>query len=423
MLREFSQFFPTEGVKILLVLFLSFLIGLEREEHKDVAKQYSFGGVRTFPLIGLIGYVMALLSGNQRVPLVVGFAVIGALLVVSYRHKLLTRETSGVTSEMSALGTYLLGALVYYGYFWIATTIAVASMFLLELKVTLEGLTKRIAPEEILTFTKFLLLTVVILPVLPNEAFTQFQINPFKTWLVVVAVSAVSYGSYVLFNLTKGKGGVVISAFLGGAYSSTVTTVALAKRASHEQRAHLFSGAVLIASGVMYLRLILLLALFNRGLVYVLGLPFLFLAGVAILAGWLWSRIPDARVESPQREFQPQNPLELRAALLFAALFLAMLVATRLAAVYLGHKGIYALAAIMGVTDVDPYIMGMAQSAGSLTPLLVSAISILLAAVSNNLVKGIYAYSFADRKTGAESLGLLAGLAVLGLTPLLWLWK
>src|SRR5712692_6860424 len=112
MLREFSQFFPAEGAKLLLVLFLSFLIGLEREEHKAKAEHYSFGGVRTFPLIGLIGYAMALLSGNQLLPVTIGFGVIGTFLVVSYRHKLSTQETAGITSEVSALATYLLGALV-----------------------------------------------------------------------------------------------------------------------------------------------------------------------------------------------------------------------------------------------------------------------------------------------------------------------
>ena len=123
-------------------------------------------------------------------------------------------------------------------------------MLLLELKVALEGLTKRIAPDDIFTFTKFLLLTAVILPILPNEQFSQFQINPFKTWLVVVAVSAVSYGSYVIQRLTKGQGGVILASILGGAYSSAVTTVVLARRASREGQPHLFSGGTLIASGV-----------------------------------------------------------------------------------------------------------------------------------------------------------------------------
>ncbi len=418
--KDLIQFFPAEGAKILLVLALSFLIGLEREEHKAGQEHYSFGGVRTFPLIGLIGYAMALLSGDQLLLPAIGFAVIGALLLVSYLHKLATENAAGATSEVSALATYLLGALVYHGYFWIATTLAVISMFLLELKETLEGLSRRIAPEEIFTFTKFLLLTAVILPVVPHQNFTQFQINPFKTWLVVVAVSGVSYGSYLLLRVTKDRGGIVISAVLGGAYSSTVTTVALAKRAAQEKQAHLFSGGILIASGMMYLRLTLLLALFNRGLARMLGLPFILLAALAIVSGWLWSRIPDQASTKVRREFQPKNPLELRTALLFAAIFLAMLVLTRLAVAYWGNKGMYGLAALMGVADVDPFILGVTQGN---TPLLVGAASIVLAAASNNLAKGIYARSFADRQTGFQSLCLLAALTVLGLAPLLWLLR
>ena len=415
--------FPHEGVKILVVLFLSFLIGLEREERRTDPAHYSFGGVRTFPLIGLIGYAMALLSGSQLIPLAIGFVVVGALLVVSYIHKLSTEKSSGVTTEVSALGTYLLGALVYHDQLWIATTIAVISMLLLELKTTLEGLTQKIAPEEIFTFTKFLLLTVVILPILPRAPFTRFEINPFKTWLVVVAVSTVSYGSYVLLKLTRGKKGVLLSALLGGAYSSTVTTIALARRAAAEQQPHLFAGGTLVASGMMYLRLTLLLALFNHGLLHLLWRPFVVLAAAALVAGWLWSRIPDAVSQNISRKFQPSNPLELRAALLFALLFVAMIVVTHLAILYLGAKGVYALGAIMGLADVDPFILGITQSAGADASLTVGAVGIVIAATSNNVIKGFYAYAFADARTGLQSLGLLLALAIAGLTPLIWLFQ
>src|ERR1035437_5370589 len=142
---ELTRWLPPEGVKILLVLFLSFLIGLEREEHKISTEHYSFGGVRTFPLIGLTGYAISLLAGGQLLPVTLGFAVVGGFLMLSYRHKLAASALAGVTSEMSALTTYLVGALVYREQFWIATTVSVASMLLLELKVALEGLTKRIA--------------------------------------------------------------------------------------------------------------------------------------------------------------------------------------------------------------------------------------------------------------------------------------
>jgi uncharacterized membrane protein (DUF4010 family) len=412
---------PPEGVKIILVLFLSFLVGLEREEHKAATESYSFGGVRTFPLIGLLGYALALLSGPQLIPVTLGFAVVAAFLWLSYRHKLEVSSVAGVTSELSGLTTFVVGALVSHEQFWIATTLSVASMLLLELKVGLESLTKRANPEEILTFTKFLLLSAVILPALPNQAFGPFQINPFTVWLVVVAVSAVSYGSYVLQRATKGQGGVILAAVLGGAYSSTVTTVVLARRSRLEKRPHLFAGGTLIASGMMYLRLIALVGLFNRTLLGMLGVCFAALAAFAVAAGWFWSRLPDESVDDPKREFEPKNPLDLRAALLFAALFLVMLVATRLASTYLGQAGVYTLATIMGVADVDPFVMGMTQSTGQVTQLPVAAGGILIAAASNNLAKGIYAYSLSDRRTGWQSLCLLAALALLGLTPLVWI--
>ncbi len=418
---ELYRSLPPEAVQILLVLFLSFLIGLEREEHKATVGHYSFGGVRTFPLIGLIGYSMALLSGTQLLPVTLGFLAVAGFLLLSYWRKLTSAEAAGVTSEMSGLATYLVGALVYYGHFWIATALSVASLLLLELKVVLEELAGRIPAEEILTLAKFLLLSAVILPILPNRDFGAFHINPFKTWLVVVAVSAISYGSYVLQKVTKGRGGILLASLLGGAYSSTVTTVVLARRAAHEEHPHLFSGGILIASGVMYLRLIALLGLFNRKLMIALMPEFLTLAGLAIVSGLLWARRSDDTKGKVAREFEPKNPLELRAAFLFAFLFLAMITCTQLAVAYLGRAGINTLAAIMGVTDVDPFILGITQTAGASTPLKLGAEAVLIAASSNNFVKGIYAYAFADRKTGIQSLCLLAALGALGLAPLFWI--
>ncbi len=417
---NYMAWLPPEGTQILVVLFLSFLIGLEREERKAADDRVAFGGVRTFPLIGLIGYSMAVLSGGEILPQAVGFAVVGAFLLMSYWHKLASSGFSGITSEMSGLATFLVGALVYREMFWVATTLTVASIVLLELKAGLEDLAKRIEPTDILTFAKFLLLSAVILPLVPNEQFGQFQINPFKTWLVVVAVSGVSYGSYVLQRLTKGQGGILLAALLGGAYSSTVTTLVLARRSMREQQPNLFAGGILIASGTMYLRLTVLLALFNRELMNRLALPFLVLAAVAIGVGWLWSRRGHAKAAKVVREYEPTNPLELSAAFFFALLFLAMLVATHLAIEYLGATGVYTLAALMGVTDVDPFIMGLTQSTSTPALLQVASAGIVIAAASNNVVKGIYAFALSPRQTGIHSLLFLLGLAALGLIPLLW---
>lgn len=416
---SYFDWLPREAIEITLVLSLAFLVGLEREEHKGGDRRVAFGGVRTFPLIGLTGYALALLSGGELLPQTLGFLAIAGFLMLTYRQKLDAGQ-SGITSEMAGLLTYLVGALVHHGDYWIATTLSVVSVVLLELKSALERLTARIEPDDILTFAKFLLLTAVALPLLPNAEFTAFRINPNRTWLIVVAVSGISYGSYVLQRLTQQHRGILLTALLGGTYSSTAVTVSLARRSAAVARPRLIAGATLLASGVMYLRLALLLLLFNRALFEMLALPFGLLSAAAVLAGWLWSRADDG-APAAVPETAPKNPLELGTALLFAAIFVAMLVATRYVAEQIGASGIFGLAAVLGIADVDPFTMGLTQSAPVPTPLKVAAAGILIAAASNNAAKACYAFALARNAAGRQTLGLLMALAALGLLPLLGL--
>jgi len=418
--EKFLQFLPPEGIKILLTLFLCFLIGLEREEHRVAGQRYSFGGVRTFPLIGLTGYALALLSGNQLLPMTFGFGVIGAFLWLSYKHKLETYNEAGVTTEVSGLVTYVIGALVSRDQFWIATTIAVISMLLLELKEFLENLTTKIPAVEILTFTKFLLLTFVILPIVPNKNYGPYDVNPFKAWLVVVAISGVSYGSYLLEKLAKGKGGVRLSAVLGGLYSSTFTTVVMAKEAKTAAAPHTYAGGILIASGVMYFRFLALVGIFNLQLMDRLLLPFLILGVIGIAGGWAWSSLSDAPGAEAKSAYSTKNPLELSSAFLLGLVFLVVLVATNFALIHLGSGGIYGMAVISGLAPVDPFIMGLTQTAGNLTAMGLAVAGVIIAAASNNFAKAFIAFALADRKTGKQSLILMLALTALGLVPLLW---
>lgn len=420
MTNTLYEWIPKGGAQIVLVLLLAFLIGLEREEKKNVSDEYRFGGVRTFPLIGLLGYALCAFSGGSLVLPAVGLAIVGSFLWESYRHKIEVASLAGMTTEISGLVTYTIGALVWREDYWVATTLAVVAVLLLELKGALQTLSKRVPGPEILTFAQFLLLTAVILPIVPNRTFGSFNFNPFKVWLVVVAVSAISYGSYILQRWTQGRGGVLLAALLGGAYSSTLTTVVLAKRSRDAQRPHLYAGSMLVASGVMYLRLLALLALFNGQLLRRLGVAFALLAAGALVAGWIWTRRRDPDSGKRGEQIPPKNPLELSAAFLFAAVFVAMLFITHAALQYLGRAGLYTLAGVMGVTDVDPFILSLAASAGSLTPVALAGGAITLAAASNNLVKGIYAYGLGERRTGRQGLLLLVALALAGLLPLLW---
>jgi uncharacterized membrane protein (DUF4010 family) len=412
---------PPEGLKILLTLFLCFLIGLEREEHRAAGQRFGFGGVRTFPLIGLIGYSMALLSGAQLLPLTFGFGVIGAFLWLSYRHKLETYNEAGVTTEISGLVTYVIGALVSRDQLWIATTIAVISMLLLELKEFLESLSTKIPAVEILTFTKFLLLTFVILPIVPNKDFGAFAVNPFKAWLIVVAISGVSYGSYLLEKLSKGKGGVRLAALLGGLYSSTFTTVVMAKQAKPASAPHTYAGGILIASGVMYFRFLALIGIFNLQLMHLLLIPFLVLGAMGVAGGWAWSSLSDVHESESQPAYLTKNPLELTSAFSLGIVFVVVLVATNFALARLGNAGIYGMAVISGLAPVDPFIMGLTQTAGKVTTMGLAVAGIIVAAASNNFAKAFIALALADPRTGRQSLVLMLTLTALGLAPLLWL--
>jgi uncharacterized membrane protein (DUF4010 family) len=416
---------PPEVFKLGLVLFLSFLIGLQREERKSSPKRYEFGGVRTYPLVGMIGYGLASLSQAQPLPISLGFGAISGLMMLSFWHKSREYPEAGFTSEVAGLATYLLGALVAAGEFWMATAIAIISVILLELKTVLEGLATRFSEDDILTFAKFLLLTTVILPIVPNQTFSPFNLNPFKTWLVVVAVSTVSYSSFLLQRVVTGQGGIVLTALLGGAYSSTITTVALAKKSVGDDRPHLYAGSILMAAGVMYLRLALLITLFNTPLGERLMLSFAVLAIAGIGVGLLWSRRSDAMIQDtylPPKNVISGNPLELKAAFVFVIFFTAVSILTHYAIQLLGDRGIYGLAAIMGIADVDPFILGMTQTAGRSVSVAIAANAICIAAASNNLLKGVYAYGFGDRSVGRQAIGLLSVFAMLGgLIPFLCL--
>jgi uncharacterized membrane protein (DUF4010 family) len=411
-----------QALELVLVLFLSLLVGLEREEHKLRVAHYAFGGARTFPLIGLFGYGVSGISGGNALALAVGLAAVGALMVVSYSHKLRQDPDAGATSELSGLVTYVIGALVHARAYWLAVALGVVAVLLLELHERFEQLTTRIAPEELVALAKFLLLTTVILPLLPDRSFTRFSINPFRTWLVVVAVSALSYVSYALQRWASARGGAFAAALLGGAYSSTATTVVLARESKKGGPPLLYAGSILAACGMMYLRLGVLIAFFNPPLARHLAWSFGLLAFIGVGVGlWMTLSARSADRGDLGSARRVRNPLELRPAFAFGALFLAMLVATRWAVEWAGHRGLYVLAVLSGLGDVDPLALSVAQLGSAFAREHLAAVSIVLAASANSLAKGGYALLFGASPTGRLAMAALGAFAALGLLPAIWL--
>jgi uncharacterized membrane protein (DUF4010 family) len=405
---------PSELSGFLVALGLSLLIGFEREEQRPDDPAGFFGGIRTFPIIGLGGFLLVE-AFDSALPFAVGLFALGLLLTVSHWSSVRSGDL-GLTTEVAALLTYALGGAAARGVVWIALAVGVVAVILLHEKRELEGLSARVPPEELRTLLRFLLLTAVILPAVPDHPFSAFEINPFKIWLVVVAVSAVSYASYLL-QLRWGDGALFVSGVLGGAYSSTVTTVVLARQSTSGARAEVaWAGAIVAATGVMYLRLWILIRIFAPELAGRLTALFVGLGLAGLAFGFFLTRIGGS--QSPAGDGEPaarRNPLEIRSAFTFAGIFLAVLIATRLAAERFGGAGVLVLGAVMGAADVDPFILGLTQQVGATLTLDTAALAVVIAAAANNLMKGVYAVVFGAPRTGRIALMSLIGLGAASL--------
>jgi len=398
---------PPEFFGFVLTLGLSLLIGFEREEHEPEG----IGGVRTFPIIGLAGFLLIAGFPDTAIPFALGLVVMGGLVALSHWFSLQQGE-AGITTETAALLIYAIGGCSAKGLFWIAIATGVVAVILLQEKRLLEGLATALPRHEMRTLLRFLLLAAVILPVVPNRSFTPYGINPFKLWLVVVAVSGVSYISYLLRLWWGDDRGLMLAGLLGGAYSSTVTTVVLARQSKEEGGcSRRFSGAIVAATGMMYIRLWILLLLFAAPLAYRLTWLFGGLGAATIAVGAL---LVHSGAGAADCDFEPtgkqgkRNPLEMNSAFTFAVIFLAVLVATRIVAERFGDTGVLMMAAVMGATDVDPFILGLTQTIGPGLDIGVAAFAVVIASAVNNLMKGVYAVIFGSPRTGRLSLALLA---------------
>ncbi len=406
---------PPEVFGFVLTLGLALLIGFEREEHEPDG----IGGVRTFPIIGLAGYLLITAFPDNVVPFAVGFVAVGALVALSHSFFLQQGEP-GITTEAAVLLTFALGGCAAKGMYWLAIATGVITVILLQEKRLLEGLATRLPRAELSTLLRFLLLTAVILPLVPNTNFTVFEINPFKIWLVVVAVSGVSYVSYLLRLWWGEDVGLMLSGLLGGAYSSTVTTVVLARQSKKQKGCGPnFAGAIVAATGVMYIRLWILLMLFAAPLAQRLTLIFWVMGLAAVAVGFLLTRRiaqtqPGCEIEAPTGR-SDGNPLEMTSAFTFAVIFVAILVTTRVVAERFGSTGVLVMAAIMGAADVDPFILGLTQTLGSDLTIETAALAVVIATAVNNLMKGVYALIFGTSRTGHLSLMLLAAFGGLSL--------
>ena len=370
-------------------LGLGMLIGLERERTRG--EERIFAGVRTFALVALLG-ATSVFAGNQAgLPWIVGvvFLAVVALVAVSY---LVTAKggSIGATTEISLLLTFFIGSLCAWDQVGVAGAVAVAAMLLLALKGWLHNLAKRIEPSDVEATLKFAIITLIILPLVPNTNFgpTGLEvINPYKTWLMVVLIAGLNFVGYILVKVVGREHGLGITGLLGGLVSSTAVTLSFSQRSRVEPGlAPVLALAILLAWTVMFFRVVVEVGVVNLSLAKDLALGMVIMGVVSlVICLLLWRRgrsTEKAEVESGH------NPFELGDAIKFGALFAVVIFVAKVAQVYFGNTGLYLAGALAGLTDVDAIALSMAhlaqQDPASSGP---AARTIVIAVISNTMVK------------------------------------
>lgn len=398
-------------------LAIGLLIGLEREHAASREQEKIFAGVRTFPLLSLAGCTAMLLSEalSSPFPFVAITALIGLLIAIAYAVGA-QRGQIGMTSEVSAAITFLLGAMCYGEQFALAAAVTVATMVLLSLKLEMRTLAQKLSQEDIYATLKFAVITAIVLPVLPNRTFGPLDVlNPYKIWLMVIFISGISFLGYFLIKIVGPRQGIGLTGLLGGLASSTAVTLSFSQRSTQERAlAKPFAMAIMIAWTVMFVRVLVVVSALNRALLTQLWLPLGIAAGIGLgYCGYLF--LVQRTHETGNTDFA--NPFDLGPAMKFGLLYAGILFAAKAAQVYLGEAGIYLSSIVGGLMDVDAITLSLSQLSSSGVGGLDTATAargIVFACISNTVVKGGMVLA-----SGARELrrALLPGfLAMLGAT-------
>ena len=368
---------------------LGLLLGLERERKRDA--ELLFGGVRTFALIALLGAVGAYLQSelDQGWLVLAAFAAVSALVIVSYMTTA-ARGELGITTEISALLAFVVGVLCSWDRVGVASVTTVVCLLLLALKDYLHRLARRVELEDVEATLKFAVISVIILPLLPNEMFGPAPldvINPYKIWLMVVLIAGLNFLGYVLVKVLGNEHGLLATGILGGLVSSTAVTLSFSQRSRQEPgMSSAFVLAIVAAWTIMFLRVLVMVGFVSSSLAAVLVLPLgLMAAAGALVSLVLWRR---SWSQETGVVTAGANPFELGEAIKFGFLFGIVTVVAKAAQVYLGETGLYLAGAVAGLTDVDAISLSMANLAAADTEnLIVAARTIVIAVLSNTLVK------------------------------------
>lgn len=402
-----------------LALGLGLLIGLQRQHAGS-----EFGGIRTFPLIALLGAVCGLLAPDWGgIVLAGGFvAVAMTLLGSNMRRAPDPGRVAGQTTEAAALLTFACGALLTTQFQTLAIVLAALTAVLLHAKDWLHRLTGKLTERDLQAIMRFAVLSLIILPLVPDAEFGPFQvINPRDIWWMVVLIVGIGLVGYVSYRFFGERAGGVLSGLLGGLVSSTATTVAYARRVRDSADAvPLAACVIIIASAVAVARVIIEVVVVAPAIIMPVAIPLaLFLALMILISLAMARRWNSDAASMPE----PANPAELRSALVFGAIYAAVTLGTAAASHHFGGAALYSIAVISGFVDVDAITLSTARQAAGGTVDSATAWRVILVAVMTNLAFKVAIAGLLGSPRLLLRLILPAVVALAGGAALLLFWN
>ena len=389
---------PESYIQFFLVVICSLVIGLSQRKlrMKSEEKEPFFGSDRTFTLIGILSYILYIIEPETKVFWGVGGAALVFLLGFFYYFKLQNLKRYGITTIVIACITYCIPALILTQPFEFSLLVLVVVLLLTEMKETFTSFANKMNNDEFLTLAKFLIIAGIILPILSNERIIEdIDLTPRNVWLATVIISGMSYVSYLLQKFVFRRSGLLVAGIFGGMYSSTATTVVLSRK-SKKAPGYLryrYSGAIILATGMMFIRVAILLFIFNTDLFrqswYWFFLLALLTAGIG-LAVYHYKSPTAEQLQKFDHNADDKNPLEFKVSLIFALLFVLFALATHYTMQEFGEGGLKILALITGVTDITPFVINLFQGSYQITASVILTAT-FLAILSSNILKLVYA--------------------------------
>ncbi len=392
---NFLDWLPQWVIFLVVSLLIGGLIGLEQESYHRTEEQKHFGGVRTFPLISLMGFSAVYFVKDILFTVVIFFSF-SLLIVGEYIYEAIFFHRKGITTEVAGLLTFVLGVIVAKGYIIEAVTIGITITLILSLREHIHSFVyKYIGEKDMIAVLKFLIVTAVLYPLLPNHAYTFLKINPKSIWLMVILISSISFSAYFATKIFGAEKGILATAIFGGLISSTAVTLAFSKRSKElpEMSRELAYGIVL-ASTIMFLRQFFVLLIIN----FSIAKQFFAFSILLFLTGILFV----LRKSTKQKGDVPVsfvNPYELSYAIMFGVFYAVILIISRLSNHYFGSLGVYFVGFISGAADVDPITISMGQlSKSGVIAEHVALMTIIISSIANTIMKGVFATMFGSKE-------------------------